>query len=88
MVRRAALAAAERGSGPITVDGATLAAAARELAEASAVLVRASEGGRPVDGGAGSPTGWMAGSALMAHRRMLTHGQQGSEAQPFVPEPE
>jgi cell division protease FtsH len=87
VVRRAALVAAERRTGPITVDGATLAAAARELAEASAVLARASGGGGPVDGGASAPTGWIAGSALMAHRRLLTPGRQAARPSHSYPNP-
>jgi cell division protease FtsH len=88
VVRRAALAVAERETGPITVDGATLATAARELAETSEVLARASEGSGPVDGDSSAATGWVAGSPFPLHRRLFTYGQQGGDAPPFVPEPE
>jgi cell division protease FtsH len=88
VVRRAALVVAERETGPITVDGATLAAAARELAETSEVLARASEESGPVDVDPGPTAGWVAGSAFLRHRRLFTYGQQGGDAPPFVPEPD
>ena len=87
VVRRATLAVAERGTGPITVDGATLAIAGRELVETSEVLAGASGRGAVADGGAVPTTGWVAGSAL-GRRRMITHGHQGGEVRPFVPETE
>jgi ATP-dependent 26S proteasome regulatory subunit len=89
VVRRAALAVAERAAGPITVDGATLAAAARELVETSEVLAGAREGGDVGEGGAGAASGvggWVGANAFM-RRRMFAYGHQGGEARPFVPEP-
>jgi cell division protease FtsH len=87
VVRRAALAVAERGTGPISVDGPTLGAAARELLETSKVLAGAREVGDPPEGAPGAAGGWF-GYGGMARRRFVSLGHQGGEAQPFVPEPE